>query len=39
MSNVFPSDELLADTHDVLCPYDGSFAAMANPSATYMQSG
>ena len=39
MSNVFPSDELLADTDDVLCPYAESFAAtMANPSATYMQS-
>ena len=39
MSKVFPSDELLADTDDVLCPYAESFAAMANPSATYLQSG
>ena len=39
MTNVFPSDELLADTDYVLCPYAESFAAMANPSATYMQSG
>ena len=39
MSNVFPSDELLANTDDVLCPYAESFAEIANPSATYMQSG
>ena len=35
MLNVFLSDELLADTDDILCPYADSFAAMANPSATY----